>query len=252
VKLILKENAVRKATEADAEADVVDTATLSVIDLQAVFNRVTTENNWDLNEELDKEHPNAFPDEFFAEQEEAARLDAEARGERPATPRPDSDSEDDVWDPAGVVTVKEIYPEDSPYHGMPGLEAPADAFLATMERDLATMGIAPATAVSFVRMFRPLAPNTHDEVGAFIGDVYAKFHLTDSGYGLIYNATQPPVGVGQYYGQYVEFATPSVTAGDLYGTFLQMATERVYDIETYDCEAFAGELCGRLSGQWMT
>lgn len=151
-----------------------------------------------------------------------------------------------AWDPAGLVAVKQIYPEGNEYHGMPGLAGPADTWKKYNGEPLEWMGIDPAGQVSSVELWRPRYPNTHYEVGALIIGVYTKFDFSATGYRLIYGATQP--AAGEYFSGCSTYNI-NVTAGDLYGTFLQVAaTNGPYDMETNDCERFAEDLCSALGG----
>jgi hypothetical protein len=239
MKLVTSEAALRVANEGEVSG-VVDTATATPEERRALMTRATAEGNGELCGALFAEHEDIYGDPVDDLAPAAVGQNAEAEVVRDAS----------SWEQAGLVNVKTVYPDDSPYHGLPGLEAPPNTWLATMSEDLASMGINPVAAVSQVRLWRPRAPATHYEVGAVIDGVYAKFHLTGSGYSMIYNA-RPPSSDDPYFGTPTDFATSSVTASDLYGTFLQMASEKIYDIESNDCEDFAGDLCSRLSGQWV-
>jgi hypothetical protein len=239
MKLVTTEATLRVATEGEVSG-VVDTATATPEDRRAWMARATDEGNGELVGALFAEHEDIYGDADDGPTPAAANPGAGVEVGRDAS----------SWEQAGLVNVKTVYPDDSPYHGMPGLEGPPSSWLATMSEDLAAMGINPVAAVSHVRLWRPQAPATHYEVGAVIDGVYAKFHLTGSGYAMIYNA-RPPSSDDPYYGAPTDYVTSSVTASDLYGTFLQMASEKIYDIESNDCEDFAGDLCSRLSGQWV-
>jgi hypothetical protein len=241
VKLLTTETTLRAANDGEV-AGVVDTALASARERYDLMMRATTEGNGELCGLLMTEHPDIYD----------GAGDASDTDDDAGPAEPDDEPADDpaAWDPAGLVTVKTVYPEDSPYHGMPGLEGPPSSWLATVQQDLASMGINPVAAVTSVRLWRPRAPATHYEVGAVIDGVYTKIHVTGAGYGLIYNARSPSAA-DPAVGQFTDYQTAGVTASDLYGTFLQMASERMYDVETYDCQDFAGDLCSRLSGQWV-
>jgi hypothetical protein len=66
---------------------------------------------------------------------------------------------------------------------------------------------------------------------------------------MIYDAT-PPVA-GDYFQAAVSFVT-AVNARQLYAAFLQVAQDNgPFNMETNDCEEFAGSLCGAVSGAWQ-
>jgi hypothetical protein len=229
---------------ADGESDevtVLDTTELNLgnpVDLAILRDlgtRLVEEGQGDLYGRLYDEHPQVAGDDEEEIQEAVAT---------------DGDEEEDAGYPeqGGLVSVKQIYPADSEFHGLPSLEGPVGSWLATADQDLAGMGIDANSEVAQVQLWRPQHPNTHYEVGAVMGGRYAKFDLTAEGYRMIYNATPPTAG--DYYQAAVAFAT-AVNARELYAAFLQVAQDRgPFNMETNDCEAFAGFLCGAVSGAW--
>jgi hypothetical protein len=239
MRFVTNEDRIREVTEDDGDGvSVLDTAELNLGDpvdlatLRELGTRLIQEGQGELYGRLFEEHPEvAGDDEDVDEAPEGSETDDAEYPEQGA-----------------LVSVKQIYPAESEYHDMPALEGPAASWLATADQDLAGMGIDANSAVAAVQLWRPQHPNTHYEVGAVMGGRYAKFDLTAEGYRMIYNATPPTAG--DYYQAAVSFVT-AVSARELYAAFLQVAQDNgPFNMDTNDCENFAGCLCGAVSGTW--
>jgi hypothetical protein len=243
MRFVTNEDRIREAEEGEGDGvTVLDTAELNLGDptdlatLRELGTRLVQEGQGELYGRLFDEHPEVAGD---------------ADEDVDEAPEEEGSEADDAEYPeqGGLVSVKQVYPADSEYHGMPALEGPAASWLATADQDLATMGIDANSAVDTVQLWRPQHPNTHYEVGAVMGGRYAKFDLTAEGYRMIYNATPPTAG--DYYQGAVSFNT-AVNARELYAAFLQVAQDNgPFNMDTNDCENFAACLCGAVSGAWV-
>lgn len=216
----------REAREGDK--DVVDTDTLTDEQLDALVTRAASE-NIELFERLNDE--------------------LEARQKKPVYATPKKKTKKKAG-PGGMVTMKTIYKSDHPLHRLPGLIGPPDAFVASLDEDLASDGIDPASEVTEMLLWLPANPSDHVELGAFIGGVYTKLHLTTTGYHLIHNAAQPtlsktaPTGEGAEhivsYASMERIPLENVSALRFYAAFLDVAKSLGdFHMDTNDCRDFA-------------
>jgi hypothetical protein len=220
----------RKANEGDK--DVIDTDDLTDEDLNALVTRAATE-NMTLFEPLLNE--------------------LEARHEKPKY-----EKEKKEVGPGGMVTMKTIYGSAHPLRGLPGLIGPPDAFIASLDKDLASDGIDPHGEVANILFWRPANTSDHVELGAVISGVYTKLHLATKGYELIHNATRPiktgqPKPTGEAAQHVVEYASVdtiplvNVNARLFYATFLDTANDLGdFKMDTNNCQNFASRMVRTL------
>lgn len=176
--------------------------------------------------------------------EEQRRAGTASRSTSPA-PAEEKEEEEELPE-GGLVTMKTRFPPDHPLHGLPGLQGPPVAFLASLDRDLHSDGIDPASHVPAIELWMPRPPGgTHYEVGAVVGDRYTKFDLTSGGYRLLHNADRPEVG--DYFGSVQRTELTGVDARTLYRTFLEVAGRLgPFNMETNDCQRFAEGMSRQL------
>jgi hypothetical protein len=222
----------RAAKEGDT--NVVNTASLSDKELDALITRAASE-NLDLFAQLLEEQ--------------------EARQDKPKYEVPKEEREPG---PGGMVTIKTIYGSGHALHGLPGLIGPPKAFIASLDQDLASDGIDPNSPVAKILFWRPANTDDHVELGALIGGVYTKLHLTTGGYHLIHNAVPPileggPKPTGEQAKHVVTYASKeeiplvNVHARLFYATFLDTAKRLGdFNMNTNDCRIFADAMVHTL------
>jgi hypothetical protein len=230
MKVVLKP--LREAKEDDK--DVVDTATLTDEELDKLITRAATENlalYEPLTDELD------------------------ARQKKPKYDKPKAEKK---AGPGGMTTMKTIYGPDDPLHGLPGLIGPPEAFIESLDKDLASDGIDPDSEVAEMLLWLPANTSDHVELGARISGVYTKLHLTTTGYHLIHNAA-PPVVAGKTgstgkgaenvvtYASVESIPLVNVDARLFYATFLETAKNLGdFHMDTNDCRNFANTMRSTL------